>query len=108
MLERHHIIFKSQGGLDFELNYKDLDPFMHRGDLGPHKDREVDLIYKRELEQNLRAVLPNKSYFIEEVIEILGLDKKQAYKAFKWTKRTSKGMDKEDIIFRLLGNRYYL
>lgn len=49
MLEKHHIVFKSQMGLDFELNYKYLTSEDHRGNEGPHKNREKNLEYKREL-----------------------------------------------------------
>lgn len=31
MLEKHNIVFKSQGGIDFELNYKYLYSEDHRG-----------------------------------------------------------------------------
>lgn len=106
--EKHHIVFKSQGGLDFELNYIDLSPVAHRGQRGPHMNKEVDLIYKRELESNLRRLLDKERYFEEEVIQLIGLDSKQAYKAFKRVARTSEGMHKEDIIQRLLGGRFYL
>lgn len=108
MLEKHHIVFKRQGGLDFELNYKRLSPEKHRGDLGPHKNRKIDLQYKEELEQNLRATLTDTHYFEGELIQTLGLDRKQAHKAFRHIQVTEKGMDKEDIIFRLMGNRFYL
>lgn len=107
-LEKHHIVFKRQGGLDFELNYKRLTPEMHRGDLGPHKNRKVDLLYKRELELNLRTILTDTHYFEGELIQILGLDKKQAHKAFRHIRFTNKGMKREDVIFRLMGNRFYL
>lgn len=41
-IEKHHIVFKSQGGLDFDLNYKYLDSNSHRGNLGPHKNKETE------------------------------------------------------------------
>ena len=108
MLEKHHIVKKSQLGLDFELNYKYLTSEEHRGDLGPHKNRDTDLHYKKELETSLRALLRDTHYFESELIQLLGLDSKQADKAFRHLQVTSKGMDKEEIIFRLMGNRYYL
>lgn len=108
MLEKHHIIFKSQGGLDFPLNFKYLSAIDHRGNESPHMNRSIDLKYKEQLERDLRDVLTDKHYSIEEVIQILELKPKQAYKAFKQVSKTSKGMDKEDVIFRLLGSRYYI
>lgn len=108
MLERHHIIFKSAGGLDFPLNYKYLSANDHRGDNSPHMNRKVDLRYKKELEQNLRAVLKDKHYYEVELIQLLELDSKQADKAFRHLRITSKGINTEDIIFRLMGGRFYL
>ena len=108
MLEKHHIIFKSQGGLDFPLNFKYLSAIDHRGNESPHMNRSVDLEYKQQLERDLRNALIDACYTIEEAIQILELKPKQAYKAFKRVRDIGEGMDREDIIFRLLGNRFYL
>lgn len=108
MLEKHHIIFRSSGGLDFPLNYKYLDSNSHRGDNGPHKNREVDLQYKRELETDLLKILTKDYYTADELIELLELESRQAYKAFKKVKQSSKGIAKEDVIKRLLGGKFYL
>lgn len=108
MLEKHHIVFKSAGGIDFPLNYKYLSPVDHRGDNGPHMNRKTDLRYKEELEEELRVILTELYYFESEVIQLLELDKKQADKAFRHVMVNSQGMNTEQIIFRLLGGRYYL
>lgn len=103
------VIFKSQGGLDCELNYKYLTSEAHRGNNGPHKCRETDLRYKRELQEKLESILIDEFYTIKELIEILGLDKRQAYKAFKKLNYyPGKGMKRKDIIKRLMGGRFYL
>lgn len=108
MIEKHHIVFKSQGGLDFELNYKYLTSEAHRGNKGPHKCRKTDLRYKRELQRKLEKILEKEFYTVEELIKILGLKEKQAYKAFKKINKHPQGMKREDIIYRLMGNRFYL
>lgn len=108
MLEKHHIVFKSAGGLDFPLNYRYLSAVDHRGNEGPHLNRKTDLQYKEELERNLRAILKDKHYFEVELIQLLELDKKQADKAFRHIRVTSKGMNTEEVIKRLLGGRFYL
>lgn len=108
MLERHHLVFRSQGGLDFPLNYRYLTASAHRGNLGPHMDRSIDLKYKKELELNLRKILGEKRYNKDELVQLLGLDKKQAEKAFKKVYDNGSGMDKELIIKRLMGGRFYL
>ncbi len=107
MIERHHIIFKSQGGLDFELNYIYLTSEEHRGNNGPHLNKQIDRSYKRIMQAKLENILTHKTYTIEELIEILELKPKQAYKAFKKL-NTVKGIKREDAIFRLMGNSFYL
>lgn len=106
-IEKHHIVFKSQGGLDFELNYKYLSSEDHRGNDGPHLNKETDLKYKRELEANLRMKLFNDYYTVEELIEILGLNSRQANKAFNKVTKYHKGMKREDITIRLMGGKLY-
>lgn len=107
MLEKHHIVFRSQGGLDFELNYKYLTSEEHRGDKGPHKCRETDLKYKKELQDTLFEILEDDFYTIYDVVDLLGLDKKQAEKAFRKLPYSQKGIKKEDIIRRLMGGKLY-
>lgn len=102
------VIFKSQGGLDFELNYKYLTAEEHRGNLGPHLNKKVDLAYKIEMEAELRRILENEFYTIKELIDLLGLKERQAYKAFRKVKQYSVGMKREDVIFRLMGDSFYL
>lgn len=106
-MEKHHIIFKSQGGLDFELNYKYLSSEDHRGNDGPHLNKETDLRYKRELESTLRMKLFDDYYTVEELIEILGLNSRQTYKAFRKVPKHCKGMKREDIIRRIMGGKLY-
>ena len=102
------MIFKSQGGLDFELNYKRLPSKEHRGKEGPHRNRKTDLRYKKELQLELETILTDRFYTVEELINILGLRKQQAYRAFRKIEQHGKGMKRKDVIFRLLGNRFYL
>jgi predicted transcriptional regulator len=59
------------------------------------------------MQAQLENILTQKYYTIEELIEILGLKPHQAYKAFKKLS-TVKGIKREDAIFRLMGNSFYL
>lgn len=106
MVERHHIVFRSQGGLDFPLNYKYLTPEQHRGPNGPYINRDTDLRYKKELQEKLFELLPNEYYTFTEVRKILGLKKSQE-KHFKAVPKRAGYMAKEDIIRRLMGGRLY-
>ncbi len=100
------IIFKSQGGLDFELNYKYLTSKEHRGINGPHRNKETDLKYKKELQEQLESLLTKDYYNIRELIDLLGLNEKQANRAFRKLLKVN-GIARDDVIYRLLGNRYY-
>src|SRR5699024_4344814 len=99
-------IFKSQGGLDFELNYKYLTPEEHRGNKGPHRNKEIDLMYKRELQEFLEALLEEDYYNIKELVDLLGLKPAQANKAFKKLLKVD-GIKREDVLRRLMGGRLY-
>lgn len=72
MIEKHHIVFKSQMGLDYELNYKYLTSEAHRGNDGPHRCRETDLMYKRELQRKLENLLTDEFYTEKELIRLGG------------------------------------
>lgn len=107
MIEKHHIVFKSQGGLDFEMNYKYLTSEEHRGDNGPHKCRKTDLAYKKELQRKLQKALTQKYYSVRDLIEILDLKEKQANRAFRRIEGP-KGIKRKDAIKKLMGDRFYL
>lgn len=108
MLEKHHIIFKSQGGLDFELNYKHLTPKDHRGNNGPHLNRQTDLKYKKGLEVELNNLLDNDYYTLNALKYTLAINGKQIARAMKKITQYEKGYKREDIIRRLMGGRSYL
>lgn len=111
-MDKHHIIFRSQGGLDFDLNLIELPHDYHLGDNGPHKNRETDLKLKRELQRELEMTLGEEWYTREEIQEILGLRNKDTNKLFKTLPYTAIDIEPlyntEDIIRRLMGGRSYL
>lgn len=106
--EKHHRIFKSQGGKDFKLNYIYLCNECHRGNEGPHRSRETDLRYKKELQINLQTLLTKDHYTLEELIDLLEISKAQARKTFKHLRQYKEGYARLEIIFRLLGDRFYV
>jgi hypothetical protein len=103
----HHIVHKNQGGLDFPLNYKCLCPEHHRGKYGPHRDSKVDLEYKLDLQYRLERLLEKNFYTVEELIDILSLNKTKAKKFFKELKLYKEGYKNNDIIYRLMGKAQY-
>jgi hypothetical protein len=103
----HHIVHKNEGGLDFLYNYKCLCPEHHRGKYGPHRDNKVDLEYKLELQDRLERLLEKNFYTVEELIDILSLNKTKAKKFFKELKLYKEGYKNDDIIYRLMGKVQY-
>ena len=81
--ERHHIVYKSQGGVDFPLNFKYLCPEHHRGEYGPHKNRKLDLKYKLEMQHKLEKLLYKKFYTLDELITLLQINKGMLKKLLK-------------------------
>lgn len=106
--ERHHRIFKSQGGRDFQLNYIYLCHNCHRGNNGPHRNRETDLRYKKELQIKLQTLLTEDYYTLEQLIRLLEITKAQAKKTFKHLRQYKEGYARLEVIFRLLGDRFYV
>lgn len=103
----HHIVHKNEGGLDFPLNYKYLCSEHHRGKQGPHRNSKVDLEYKLELQDRLERMLEKEFYTVEELTDMLNLNKTKVKKFFKELKLHKEGYEKEDIIFRLMGRHTY-
>lgn len=103
----HHIIHRSEGGLDFKLNYKYLCPYHHRGKKGPHKDKFIDLKYKLEMQQRLELILNKNYYTLEEIYSTLHIKRNQLKKLSKNLKLHKEGYYRKDIIFELMGRKVY-
>lgn len=103
----HHIVHKHEGGLDFSLNYKCLCAEHHRGKNGPHRNKKVDIQYKLELQEKLEATLCNDFYTLEQLIELINLNRCKVKKILKDLKINKEGYKNEDIIFRLMGRKQY-
>ena len=52
-MEKHHIVFRSQGGCDFYYNIIELPTGLHKGRRGPHMCRETDVFLKRGVQKAL-------------------------------------------------------
>lgn len=106
--QRHHIVFRSQGGLDIELNYKDLCATHHNmSRQGPHQNREIDLKYKRELQDTYFEVFTKESYIISEIAELIGYNEDKLAKRFKAVPQIAGRYKSEDIIRALMGGKLY-
>lgn len=108
MRHKHHIVFKSQGGLDFELNYKYLTLEGHEGDNGPHRNRATDLMYKLELQGQLEALFEEGGLYSEEdVARKLGRSAAYWHKHLAKVRHQGGMMAGGDIIRRLMGGKVY-
>ncbi len=105
--QRHHIVFRSQGGLDFKLNYKYLCPEHHTGNESPHKKKEIDLRYKREMQMELLALFFEDTYTLPQIIELIGEGKKNLEKKFRKVPNTVGLYKREDIVRALMGGKLY-
>lgn len=105
--ERHHIVYKSQGGLDFPLNYVYLCSWHHRGVNGPHKNRRVDLEYKIEMQKKIEKILVRDFYKMKDFMELLHINKRQAKIITKDFRLYKEGYRTKDIIKRIMGGRLY-
>ena len=108
-LHRHHIIFRSHGGLNIEMNYLYLCPEHHNMSKNSiHRNRAMDLKYKRELQERYFEVFSEDKYNIKEIARILKTTTERIEKRFKKVQTDPDGyMAKEDIIRKLMGGRLY-
>lgn len=105
--ERHHIVYKSQGGLDFPLNYVYLCAEHHRGVNGPHKNRKVDLEYKLDMQRRIERILTNDYYKMKDFMELLHINKRQAKVITSDFRLYKEGYKTIDIIKRIMGGKLY-
>ncbi len=103
----HHIIHRSEGGFDIEINYKYLCPKHHRGKNGPHRSLETDIKYKIELQDKLYNILNKEYYTSKELGSILNIPLNTLKRITKNIKLYKEGYKKDDIILTLMGNKLY-
>lgn len=105
--EKHHVIFKCEGGLDFPLNYVYLCAEHHRGRKSPHRNKKINIMYKLEFQNKLSNILTKEYYFMDEIMRILSLNSSQARSICKKFKLYKEGYKRDDIIKRLMGGKFY-
>lgn len=108
--EVHHIIFRSEASYlyNVEVNFKYLCEKCHRGKKGPHVSDEVNLNYKRELQDKLTSLFNCKKFYSQnEIKEILNISSSEIVRIFKPLKTYKEGYKKDDVILRLMGGKLY-
>lgn len=107
LADKHHIVYRSQGGVDFPLNFKYLCSEHHRGKNGPHKSRKIDLEYKLELQYKLQKLLYKEFYTLDELVKLIQINKGMLKKLLREYKLYKEGYKSVDVIFRLMGRKKY-
>ena len=105
--DKHHVIHKSEGGLETPLNYIHLCPEHHRGFSGPHQDPEIDLAYKLNLQQDLESLFSDRYYSAMEIRAKTQLSNSNMKKFMKTNRLHKEGYERNDIIFFLMGGNIY-
>ena len=103
----HHIVHRSEGGLDIELNYKYLCPSHHRGKYGPHQSKEIDLRYKLDFQNKLFDILKKDYYAFKELALELNIPKNTLKRITKNLKLYKEGYKRSDVIFKIMGEKFY-
>lgn len=106
--QKHHIVYRSQGGLNIKDNYKYLCALHHTSsNEAVHKNKMIDLIFKRELQEKYFQKFSKEEYDIKEISNILDCETKILEKKFKTIQRHAEKYKKEDIIRCLMGGKLY-
>ncbi len=92
---------------NIKINFKYLCPEDHRGNNGPHMNKETDFKYKYELQTKLFKLF-SKSYYTEkEIKEKLETTASEARKIVRKLKLYKGGYERVDLVARLMGGRIY-
>lgn len=105
--DKHHIVYRCQGGVDFPLNFRYLCSEHHRGKNGPHKSRKLDLEYKLEMQKSLENLLYKDYYNLDELVGLLEINKGMLKRLLKEHKLYKEGYRSSDIVYRLMGKKRY-
>lgn len=109
LVESHHIVFRSQAPymINIKINQICLCVEHHKGGNGPHRNKEKNLEYKFELQKKLFQLF-NKDYYTEkEIKDLLETNIKIARKITKKLKVYQEGYERAEIVYRLMGERFY-
>jgi len=96
--DKHHIIHKEEGGLEYPLNTLYLCEEHHRGPTGPHKDPVKDRQYKKALYDALASLFTKEHYELQDIRTMAKLSSSLARTLRKTLKRQKEGYRTMDIL----------
>ena len=107
--QRHHIVYRSHGGLNIELNYAYLCPAHHTdGKDAVHNNRSLDLFLKMRLQRRLEHLFCAPGYHIGEIAAMVGYDRRRLKKRMKAVRETAGVYAREDVIRFFMGGKLCL
>lgn len=107
--EEHHIVFrrKSLGMVNAPINHKYLCMEHHRGNNSPHKNREIDIQYKLEMQKQLFELFSEEYYHKMIIARLLQISLKDVDILTKTLKWHPQGYTRLDIVIACMGGRLY-
>ena len=107
--ETHHVVFRSQGSYmrGIKVNLVPLCIQCHRGTLGVHNNKRLDLQLKVKLQFKLQEMFPEKWYDREQIQEKLECTDFDTTLILKKMCLYRYGYNAEQLVMRLLGGRLY-
>lgn len=104
----HHIVFRSQGGLDINDNLIQLSYQEHLGNNSPHLNNDINLHYKETLQSEYYQLFNKAEYTIPEIAKLLSKSEKYINKHFRKVNNFAGVYQREDIIRKLMGGKLYI
>ena len=106
--QKHHVVFRSQGGLNISTNYRYLCIRHHSdGKEAVHNNREFDLRLKREVQAEYERMFTEEEYTIEQIAKAITYNKARLEKKMKTVPQRAGRYKREDIIRFLMGGKLY-
>lgn len=106
--QRHHIVFRSQGGMNIELNYAYLCAAHHTGRADSvHKSRAFDLLLKIRMQRKLEELFCDPEYGVCKISKLIGYDRRRLACRMKAVPKHAGKYRREDIIRFFMGGRLY-
>lgn len=108
MGQKHHVVFRSQGGLNISSNYRYLCIKHHSdGKEAVHNNREFDLRLKREVQAEYEQMFCESEYTVEQIAKEINYNKARLVKRMKAVPQRAGQYKREDIIRFLMGGKLY-
>ena len=107
-MHKHHIVFRSHGGLTYPLNIIKLTLEQHEGNNSPHHNKEIDDRLKKDLQCKLFDIFcEEEGYTIEQIAKSLERTTKYFEKHFRKVPSIGGKYKPKDIVFHLMGGKFY-